>query len=85
MRTKNDLDLNEIVKIYERAISYSTSSYDKAYYHSVIGNVYTEMEPPENAKAIAEYEIAIKNSADPITIESYKSIVKILKTRIKKK
>jgi tetratricopeptide (TPR) repeat protein len=85
MRTKKDLDLNEIVKIYERAISYSTNTYDKAYYHSVIGNVYTEMEPPENAKAITEYEIAIKSSADPITIESYKSIVKILKTRIKKK
>ena len=85
LRNKKNIDLNEIVKIYKRAISYSTNSYDKAFYHSMIGNVYTEMDPPENEKAIAEYEFSIKNSSDPMTMESYKSYVKILKSRLNKK
>lgn len=84
MKFKRDLDMNEIVKIYKRAIEYSINAYDKSYYHSLIANLYTEMQPPENEKAIQEYEMAIKNSSDPATIESYKGYIKALRTRIKK-
>ncbi|HMW08548.1 MAG TPA: hypothetical protein PK079_20940 [Leptospiraceae bacterium] len=84
MKFKRDLDTNEIVKIYRRAIEYSINSYDKSYYYGLIANLYTEMQPPENEKAISEYEQAIKHSSDPATIESYKSMVKVLKSRMKK-